>query len=117
MKKIKRNSTSISKAISMAYNYDINSTFLYYLLKNSISKLKQMTHGSVFDTITRDTFATLIVGVPDRETQDVIAETLAAIDDKIELNNKLNDNLQQQAYAKQAVLFVELKLRIRNCAN
>ena len=77
----------------------MNSTFLYYLLKNSISKLKLMTHGSVFDTITRDTFTTLIVGIPDRETQDTIAETLAAIDDKIELNNRINDNLQQQALA------------------
>lgn len=75
----------------------VNSTFLYYLLKNSISKLKLMTHGSVFDTITRDTFATLIVGIPDKKTQDTIAATLAAIDDKIELNNKINDNLQQQA--------------------
>lgn len=71
----------------------INSTFLYYLLKNSISKLKLMTHGSVFDTITRDTFATLIVGMPDESTQEAIAATLAAIDDKIELNNKINDNL------------------------
>ena len=77
----------------------VSSTFLYYLLKNSISKLKRMTHGSVFDTITRDTFATLIVGIPDRSTQDTIAEILAAIDDKIEINNKINDNLQQQLSA------------------
>lgn len=85
----------------------LNSTFLYYLLKNSISKLKLMTHGSVFDTITRDTFATLIVGIPDIKTQGTIAATLAAIDDKIELNNKINDNLQQQAYAYFLRLFVE----------
>ena len=85
----------------------INSTFLYYLLKNSISKLKLMTHGSVFDTITRDTFATLIVGMPDESTQEAIAVTLAAIDDKIELNNKINDNLQQQAYAYFLQLFIE----------
>ena len=85
----------------------INSTFLYYLLKNSISKLKLITHGSVFDTITRDTFATLIVGIPDKKTQDAIAATLAAIDDKIELNNKINDNLQQQAYAYFLQLFIE----------
>ena len=85
----------------------INSTFLYYLLKNSISKLKLMTHGSVFDTITRDTFATLIVGMPDERTQEVIAVTLAAIDDKIELNNKINDNLQQQAMALYASMFLD----------
>lgn len=85
----------------------INSTFLYYLLKNSISKLKLMTHGSVFDTITRDTFATLIVGMPDEITQEAIAVTLAAIDDKIELNNKINDNLQQQAMALYASMFLD----------
>ena len=85
----------------------INSTFLYYLLKNSISKLKLMTHGSVFDTITRDTFATLIVGIPDKKAQDAIAATLAAIDDKIELNNKINDNLQQQAMALYASMFLD----------
>ena len=84
----------------------INSTFLYYLLKNSISKLKLMTHGSVFDTITRDTFATLIVGMPDESTQEAIAVTLAAIDDKIELNNKINDNLQQQAQAIYTDMFI-----------
>lgn len=84
----------------------INSTFLYYLLKNSISKLKLMTHGSVFDTITRDTFATLIVGIPDKKIQDTIAATLAAIDDKIELNNKINDNLEQQAMALYASMFL-----------
>ena len=83
----------------------VSSTFLYYLLKNSISKLKLMTHGSVFDTITRDTFATLIVGIPDKKTQDAIAMTLAAIDDKIELNTKINDNLLQQAQAIYGKLF------------
>lgn len=83
----------------------VSSTFLYYLLKNSISKLKLMTHGSVFDTITRDTFATLIVGIPDASTQEAIAVTLAAIDDKIELNNKINNNLQQQAQALYGKLF------------
>lgn len=33
----------------------IDSIFLYYLIKNSVRKLKAITHGSVFDTITRDT--------------------------------------------------------------
>lgn len=77
----------------------MDSIFLYYLLKNSIGQLKRMTHGSVFDTITRDTFANLVVGVPDKETQRAIASILVALDDKLELNNEINDNLQQQAQA------------------
>lgn len=71
----------------------MNKVFLYYLLKYSVSRLKQMTHGSVFDTITRDTFANLIVDVPDNNTQSRIASILMAIDDKIALNNRINDNL------------------------
>ena len=85
----------------------IDSTFLYYLLKNSIEKLKRMSHGSVFDTITRDTFSTLIVDVPDEDIQKKIGNCLADIDDKIELNNKINDNLEQQAQAFFQELFVD----------
>ena len=85
----------------------MNSTFLYYLIKNSVNRLKRMTHGSVFDTITRDTFSNLFVYIPSKDLQDKIASILAAIDDKIELNNKINDNLQQQALAifRQELLF------------
>ena len=71
--------------------------FLYYLLKYKIADLKRMTHGSVFDTITRDTFANLIVSLPPYEIQRRIASVLMLIDDKIECNSRINDNLQQQA--------------------
>ena len=77
----------------------INSTFLYYLIKHSIRKLKSMTHGSVFDTITRDTFANIEVAIPDIETQQRIAKMLADIDDKVENNQRINNNLEQQAQA------------------
>ena len=71
----------------------IDQPFLYYLLKNCISQLKRMTHGSVFDTITRDTFANIEVDIPDAETQKRISSVLADIDNKIEVNDAINDNL------------------------
>ena len=77
----------------------INSTFLYYLIKHSVRKLKAMTHGSVFDTITRDTFANIEVAIPDIETQQRVAKMLADIDDKVENNQRINNNLEQQAKA------------------
>ena len=75
----------------------IDQPFLYYLLKNCISQLKRMTHGSVFDTITRDTFANIEVDIPDAETQKRISSVLADIDNKIEVNDAINDNLLAQA--------------------
>lgn len=77
----------------------IDQPFLYYLLKNCISQLKRMTHGSVFDTITRDTFANIEVDIPDAETQKRISSVLADIDNKIEVNDAINDNLYAQAKA------------------
>lgn len=77
----------------------VTSDFLYYLIKHNIYILKKNTHGSVFDTITRDTFDGIDVDIPDIDTQIKIASILSAIDEKIELNNKINNNLEQQAQA------------------
>lgn len=77
----------------------VDSMFLYYLLKQSVNILKHNTHGSVFDTITRDTFETIDVKIPKLEVQKKIAALLSCLDDKIELNNRINDNLEQQAQA------------------
>ena len=88
---------------------DIDSTFLYYLIKNSVKNLKVMTHGSVFDTITRDTFANIEVEIPDIKTQCNIAHILANIDDMIETNQRINNNLAQQAQAIFSQEFLTLK--------
>lgn len=87
----------------------INSDFLYYLLKNSINLLKHNTHGSVFDTITRETFDSIEIKLPPLETQQKIAKVLSAIDDKIELNNSINNNLEQQAQAIFKSWFVDFE--------
>ena len=65
-------------------------TYLYYLLKDSIRLLKRQTHGSVFDTITRDTFANIYVDFPSLAEQQMIADTLSALDARIAENRKIN---------------------------
>lgn len=85
----------------------INSTFLYYLIKHSVRKLKAMTHGSVFDTITRDTFANIEVAIPDIETQQRVAKMLADIDDKVENNQRINNNLLEQVLTLYRNKFVD----------
>lgn len=78
---------------------NVDKTFLYYYLKNCVYKLKNITHGSVFDTITRDTFAQIEMNLPSLEIQKRIASILSSIDDKIELNAAINENLEKQAQA------------------
>ena len=43
---------------------DIHGYYTYFATRQLVSSLKQRAHGSVFDTITRDTFAGLTVVVP-----------------------------------------------------
>ena len=85
----------------------VSPVFLYYLLKYHIESLRTHTHGSVFDTITRDTFSGIEVDIPTLNYQEQIGEILSSLDDKIELNNKINDNLQQQVHALFRAWFVD----------
>ena len=77
----------------------VTSDYLYYLIKHNISLLKNNTHGSVFDTITRNTFDNIEVEIPSIEIQQKISSILNDYDKKIELNNAINNNLEQQAQA------------------
>ena len=77
----------------------VDKVYLYYLVKNKVGELKKKTHGTVFDTITRDTFDGLEVDIPELSKQKQIASILKDIDDKIELNIRINNNLEQQAKA------------------
>ena len=83
--------------------------YLYYLLKDNIRLLKSQTHGSVFDTITRDTFANIEVSLPSLEEQQMIADTLIALDDKISNNKKVNHHLEQMAQAIFKSWFVDFE--------
>lgn len=85
----------------------VTADFLYYLIKHNIHVLKKNTHGSVFDTITRDTFAGIEVDIPDMDSQSKIAEILSNIDEKIEVNVRINENLEQQANALYQQMFIE----------
>ena len=85
----------------------VTSDYLYYLIKHNISVFKKNTHGSVFDTITRNTFDNIEVEIPSIEIQQKISSILNDYDKKIELNNAINNNLEQQAEALFHSLFVE----------
>ena len=75
----------------------VDEEYLYYLIKHNVVVLKKNTHGSVFDTITRDTFDGIEVELPSLAKQKVVASILRDLDDKIEVNNEINKNLEEQA--------------------
>ena len=84
----------------------VDTEYLYYLIKHNVVVLKKNTHGSVFDTITRDTFDGIEVELPSLPEQKVVDSILRDLDDKIEVNNEINKNLAQQAQAIYADIFI-----------
>ena len=83
--------------------------YIYYLLKHSVSILKKNSYGSVFDTITRETFSRIEILLPDLKTQKRISAVLGSLDNKIELNEKINQNLEAQAQAIFKSWFVDFE--------
>ena len=73
--------------------------FVYYLLKDKVRSLKSQTQGSVFDTITKATFDRIECADYSEENQRRIASILSSLDRKIELNNKINADLEEMAQA------------------
>lgn len=67
----------------------IDQAFLYYLLRIVVNDLRKSAHGSVFSTITRNTFESIEVPLPPLTNQNRIAKVLGSLDDKIAGNNKM----------------------------
>ena len=76
--------------------------FLYYLICSQLVRvpaIKSMVGSSGRQRVQTDVVANLDIQVPPIEEQRRIGGVLKAFDDKIALNNVINDNLQQQAAA------------------
>ncbi|MED4311759.1 restriction endonuclease subunit S [Heyndrickxia coagulans] len=88
--------------------------FIYYLLKYKIREIKQNIHGSVFDTITRNTFDVLTAKIPNIKEQKAIANILSTLDEKIETNNQINEKLEEMAQALFKHWFVDFEFPNEN---
>ena len=93
---------------SVIPNENTDPLFLYYLLKYNKNKIESMGSGTTFKEVSGNTMKNILVSVPrDKKVQEQISSILGAIDNKIESNEKINNNLEQQAEALFHSLFVE----------
>lgn len=83
---------------SVIPNENTDPLFLYYLLKYNKNKIESMGSGTTFKEVSGNTLKNILVSVPrDKKVQEQISSILGAIDNKIESNEKINNNLTQQA--------------------
>ena len=95
-----------------ANKQEILPRYLYFFLtaENVLRELQHLaeTRSGTFPQITFDSeLATFPINLPPLETQKKIAAVLSALDDKIELNNAINKNLEEQAQAIYKNMFVD----------
>ena len=74
-----------------------NQEYLFYLMKYYIPHLLNKESGTVFGSVNRKDILGLEVNVAEYKEQQKIARFLSAIDEKIELNEHINKNLDEQA--------------------
>ena len=85
--------------------------FVYYLVKSPSvrdSAIKSMVGSSGRQRVQTDVVHNLEISFPDLCEQEKIADILKTLDDKIELNNKINNNLYFYAKRKKAKI-IEFK--------
>lgn len=83
---------------SVIPNENTDALFLYYLLKYNKDKIESMGSGTTFKEVSGNTMKNIVVSVPtDKKAQENIASVLGSIDDKIEENERINKNLEEQA--------------------
>ena len=86
--------------------------FLYYLICSPLVRnpaIKSMVGSSGRQRVQTDVVANLDIELPPLEEQRKIGELLKTFDDKIKLNNEINNNLEQQAQAIFANEFLTLE--------
>ena len=77
-------------------NVDLN--FIYYVVANQQFKntITQLATGTTIKNVSLETMRNYTFCIPPLSIQKQIGKILSSLDDKIELNRRINDNLEQQ---------------------
>lgn len=77
----------------------LDNRFLYYWLRLNKGKIESLAGGSTFKEISSTGMRNLSIELPGIKSQKKIADILGTIDEKIELNRKMNETLEQMGQA------------------
>lgn len=89
----------------------LDNTFLkyYFLSPKGRLRLKARETGTTVTGIKQSELKEVLIDYPSYKKQLQIAKILSSLDDKIELNRRINDNLEQQAQALFKSWFVDFE--------
>lgn len=82
----------------VVYEY-VERLFVYYNLLGRKEEIRFKASGAAQPIMNKSDFGRLTLRVPDQPTQKRIAKVLGSLDDKIELNRRMNETLEEMARA------------------
>lgn len=83
--------------------------YVYYYLYSKYQHLLSMANGGAQQNLNAGQIKEYVINLPDLQTQKKIADILDLLDSKIELNNTINNNLEQQAKALFKSWFIDFE--------
>jgi type I restriction enzyme S subunit len=87
----------------------IDNYYLYYVLLFIRERLLHGAYDSTMKNLTLDMVRDAIIDLPPIEEQKTITKTLSCLDDKIEINNRINKTLEEMAQAIYKSWFVDFE--------
>ncbi|MCZ2127187.1 MAG: restriction endonuclease subunit S [Anaerolineales bacterium] len=88
----------------------INSEFLFYYLKTKIADIEKLGSGTTFKEVSKSSLERFSILIPEKiSDQQKIADVLSALDAKIELNARVNAELESLAKTIYDYWFVQFK--------
>lgn len=83
---------------SIIPNENVDYMFMYYLMKYNKEIIEAMGSGTTFKEVSGTVMKNVYVKIPiDKKEQQKISKILSSLDEKIEINRKINENLEEQA--------------------
>ena len=102
-----------TKLMVIRHNERILPQYLFYILKSQavVDELQMLaeSRSGTFPQITFSEIANMEIKLPPIEQQRQLISILKSLDDKIEVNRKINENLEQQAQALFKSWFVDFE--------
>lgn len=88
-------------------NSIVDIRYLYYALKMCLQHFKLISQGTATKFLTAKILSAFELPIPTIEEQQKIAFLLSGLDEKVKTNERINNNLEQQAQAIYLQMFIE----------
>jgi type I restriction enzyme, S subunit len=97
------------RVYSLVPNSSVNPKFIYYSVLFRKEHFNRVAVGSTVKSLRLSSFDLMRIRVPSKTEQNLIVDILSSLDDKIELNQKINKNLEELAQTLYKQWFVDFE--------